>query len=519
MSGLEEALAGRRPGDAEGHGFTIGSSDPAAGTEDGNPGYHGSKGDGASLEEEEPQLLRSLQVAPEDREVHAIATYQPSAAVSPHHRVVVVVEASSTPAVFCTGTGERIAELVGHAAAVWCVAVFDAEDGRPCIATGGEDGSVMLWNGDVRDPNGQGCGEALHVLRAHASVRTLYTYPSPANGRPRVVALSRDPGAALRVWDAESGEHLRDCHMGVGGDEGYEGLMIPVLVGYEHAEGARHCLLITDSRGRLWAFDAESGEARFGPLDPDPTGDRVTALVCFHAPRPDADDADADEPRALFLCLYEGGAGVEVREAETGALAWRLPVPVEEYGRASCIAVFHEETQQGALPRLVAGTDFGGILVFDGRGEGLQGGSEPIHVLDGHYGEVVHLALLGLEDGGWRLVSEVSFTDGLLGATHSPSASAVTENGHRPHFPQPTGEGRVREGVGSSGGQAALLDGRARVHGSPPRALRARGRGLRPRAFALQCGGGRQGGSVGLAGARPLGPGPRSQKCGQARVG
>ncbi len=82
-----------------------------------------------------------------------------------------------------------------------------APDGVPLIASGGEDGSVLLWDG--------GSGRRLHVLRGHAATITGLSFSG--DGR-RLASASGDSTA--RVWDTATGEELLvyDQHvMGISG--------------------------------------------------------------------------------------------------------------------------------------------------------------------------------------------------------------------------------------------------------------------------------------------------------------
>ena len=103
-------------------------------------------------------------------------------------------------------TGEQLAELTGHTAttnslatwrvAVWAVAGWAGTGGRAWIASGGDDGTVRVWDPET--------GEQLAGLTGHTGpVRAMAVWTG-TDGRPRIASGSDD--WTVRVWDPETGE-------------------------------------------------------------------------------------------------------------------------------------------------------------------------------------------------------------------------------------------------------------------------------------------------------------------------
>jgi eukaryotic-like serine/threonine-protein kinase len=176
-----------------------------------------------------------------------------------HARYLAAVK-DDTVYVWSAETGELLATLSGHAAAVRSVAFCP---NRPVLATGGDDKTVKLWRADT--------GALIHTFPAQAHGVTCVAF-SP-DGRRLVAAVSPrdnrlDIRAELKIWDALTGGE-------VGRWNGHSGVIDRVTFSLD---GKRLAVADNDQTVRLWDVETRKelfvlrGRRRFDDLAFSPDG-------------------------------------------------------------------------------------------------------------------------------------------------------------------------------------------------------------------------------------------------------
>ena len=235
--------------------------------------------------------------------------------------------------------------IVGrHDGGVTAVAVGALPDGTPVIVSGGDDGTVRVWDLESGDP-------VLGPLTGHDGGVTAVAVGALPDGTPVIVSGSDD--GTVRVWDLESGDPV------LGPLTGHDGVVRAV------AAGVRQGLPVIVSGGddgtvRVW--DLESGDPVLGPLTGHDGG--VTAV--------------AAGVRQGLPVIVSGGRDRTVRvwDLESGD-----PVlgPLTGHDRVFAVAA---GVRQGR-PVIVSGDAYGAVRVWD-----LESGKPVLGPLINHDGEV-----------------------------------------------------------------------------------------------------------------------------------
>ncbi|MFJ5731540.1 WD40 repeat domain-containing protein [Streptomyces paradoxus] len=193
-------------------------------------------------------------------------------AVLPHGQVVAVTGGEDgTVRVWDLITGAPVGEpLTGHSARVRAVATAVLADGRVVVVTGSSDSAVRVWDLST--------GELLHALRVGALDHGVRCVATATLGDGRVLALI---GASLqqepvRAWDLTTGARVCDA-------SGRHPAGVTALAATRLPDG--RTVLVTccsaDRAARVW--DVEDGRQIGGP--PDLTGE-TGALYALATTRP-----------------------------------------------------------------------------------------------------------------------------------------------------------------------------------------------------------------------------------------
>ena len=187
-------------------------------------------------------------------------------AVSPDGQWIATGSAGNDAIVWSAQTGEQVAVLAGHEAAV--TALGFTPDGQT-LATGDDLGRCRLWNHQADSDDWTGS----HWLRGHSRSITALVFVQQGN---RLVTASGDNTCGQ--WDVASGQELTELVLT------HPDWIADMAVS---ADGTRVLTSCDDGRLRLWALgDARvlseieaTGEVVFTSVDLSPDGSRALAVT------------------------------------------------------------------------------------------------------------------------------------------------------------------------------------------------------------------------------------------------
>ncbi|MFD3473020.1 AAA family ATPase [Streptomyces sp. NPDC058682] len=255
-------------------------------------------------------------------------------------------------------------QLAGHTSRVYAVAVFTAPDGTPRLATGGEDGTVRIW-----DPaTGTQQGEPLTGHTGGVYAVAVFTAP---DGTPRLATGGED--GTVRIWDPATGtQQGRSLTSHTGG--------VWALAVFTAPDGTPRLATSSGRTVRIW--DPAIGTQQGRSLTSHTGG--VWALAVFTAPDGTPRLATGGEDGTVRI--WDPATGAPVGEPLTG-----------HTGRVNAVAVF---TAPDGTPRLATGGDDGTVRIWDPATGAPVG--EP---LTGHTGRVNAVAVFTAPDGTPRLAT------------------------------------------------------------------------------------------------------------------